>query len=155
MNRTPVVISLTLLFWAGFVSSISFMEAWLKFQSGVTDLHGLFVNPPEKIFNNIKKTMKTKYLPVDPDYLENFEHAISAKHTVTVQYFEKENTLKKAEGRVTQISLNKKDEEYLEFENGQKIRLDRIIVFNGKPGPAFDEYDSFALACLDCMGGMD
>lgn len=37
MNRTPVVISLTLLFWAGFVSSISFMEAWLKFQApGVT-----------------------------------------------------------------------------------------------------------------------
>lgn len=37
MNRPPVVISLTLLFWAGFVSSISFMEAWLKFQApGVT-----------------------------------------------------------------------------------------------------------------------
>jgi hypothetical protein len=36
-----------------------------------------------------------------------------------------------------------------------KIRLDRIIVFNGKPGPAYDEYDSYALACLDCTGGMD
>jgi len=44
MNRTPVIISLTLLFWAGFVSSISFMEAWLKFQApGVTLPIGLSI----------------------------------------------------------------------------------------------------------------
>lgn len=99
--------------------------------------------------------MTAKYLPVDPDYLESFEQAISSPQKITVQYFEKENTLKKAEGRITKISQNKIGEEFLVFESGQKIRLDRIVVFDGKPGPAFDEYDSFALACLDCMGGMD
>lgn len=99
--------------------------------------------------------MTAKYLPVDPDYLESFEQAISSPQKITVQYFEKENTLKKAEGSITKISQNKTGEEFLVFESGQKIRLDRIVVFDGKPGPAFDEYDSFALACLDCMGGMD
>lgn len=99
--------------------------------------------------------METKYLPVDPDYLDRFEQAISAKHKVTVQYFEKALSFKKTEGRVTKISHNKKGEDFLVFENGLKIRLDQIIAFNGKPGPAFEKYDSFALACLDCMGGMD
>lgn len=37
MNKTPAIVSGTLFFWAGFVCSISFMEAWLKFQApGVT-----------------------------------------------------------------------------------------------------------------------
>ncbi len=44
MSRTPAIISGTLLFWAGFVSSISFMEAWLKFQApGVTLPVGLSI----------------------------------------------------------------------------------------------------------------
>jgi len=44
---------------------------------------------------------------------------------------------------------------YLRFENGVQVRLDRIIVINGRPGPAFEEYEGYALACLDCSGGMD
>jgi len=28
-------------------------------------------------------------------------------------------------------------------------------TINGKPGPAYDEYDRYGLACLDCGGGMD
>jgi hypothetical protein len=46
-------------------------------------------------------------------------------------------------------------EQFLSFENGQKVRVDRVITINGIPGPAYDEYDGFALACLDCKGGMD
>lgn len=37
MGRTPAIFAGTLFFWAGFVASISFLEAWLKFQApGVT-----------------------------------------------------------------------------------------------------------------------
>jgi hypothetical protein len=36
---------------------------------------------------------------------------------------------------------------------GEQVRLDRIITINGKPGPAFDEYDNYANACLSCQGG--
>ena len=40
--RLKVVSPLVLIFWAGFVSSISFMEAWLKFQApGITLSLGL------------------------------------------------------------------------------------------------------------------
>lgn len=44
MKKTPVPLSGILFFWAGFVSSISFMEAWLKFQApGVTLESGLSI----------------------------------------------------------------------------------------------------------------
>ncbi len=44
MKKTPVPVSGILFFWAGFVSSISFMEAWLKFQApGVTIETGLSI----------------------------------------------------------------------------------------------------------------
>lgn len=49
MNCSNFVILVLLLFWAGFVSSISFMEAWLKFRAkGVTLNVGLSIG--KKIF---------------------------------------------------------------------------------------------------------
>jgi hypothetical protein len=35
------------------------------------------------------------------------------------------------------------------------VRLDRIITINGKPGPAFDEYDNYANGCLSCKAGYE
>jgi hypothetical protein len=46
-------------------------------------------------------------------------------------------------------------EEYLVFDSGDEVRIDRIITINGIPGPAYDEYDAFALACLNCNVGAD
>jgi hypothetical protein len=99
--------------------------------------------------------MNTKYLPVDPDYSERFEQAISEKKEVAVFYFGEGNSLNNVNGKPVEIISSTNHEEFLEFQDGFKIRLDRIIVFDGNPGPAYDEYDSYALACLDCTGGMD
>lgn len=99
--------------------------------------------------------MNLKYIPVDPDYLEQIEQVISEENEVSVHYFEKDNILKKVTGKISEIYSNQNNEDFLVLKDKVKIRLDRIIVFNGKPGPAYDEYDSYALACLDCMGGMD
>jgi hypothetical protein len=99
--------------------------------------------------------MNTKYLQVDLDFLEQIEKTISENNSISVHYFEEENTLENAKGKVKAIETNRSRGEFIVFDNGQKIRLDRIIVFNGKPGPAYNEYDSYALACLDCTGGMD
>lgn len=99
--------------------------------------------------------MNTKYLQVDLDFLEQIEKTISENNSISVHYFEEENTLENAKGKIKEIETNSSRGEFIVFDNGQKIRLDRIIVFNGNPGPAYDEYDSYALACLDCTGGMD
>ena len=99
--------------------------------------------------------MNSKYLPVNPDYLESFEQAINEKKTMKVVYFGEENSINDTKGRPVKIVSTPNHAEFLMLEDDLKIRLDRIIVFDGKPGPAYDEYDSYALACLDCMGGMD
>jgi len=99
--------------------------------------------------------MATDYLPVNPDFEELFEQAVSDNRFVSIHYFGQENTVESEKGKLKHLLSNARHEEFVVFENGKQIRLDRIIVFDGKPGPAYDEYDSFALACLDCMGGMD
>lgn len=38
------------------------------------------------------------------------------------------------------------------LDNNEHIRIDRIITLFGKPGAAYDEYDAFANACLNCAG---
>lgn len=54
MNWINFIILVILLFWAGFVSSISFMEAWLKFRAkGVTLNIGLSIG--KKIFTSLNR----------------------------------------------------------------------------------------------------
>lgn len=54
MNWSNFIILAVLLFWAGFVSSISFMEAWLKFRAkGVTLTIGLSIG--KKIFTSLNR----------------------------------------------------------------------------------------------------
>ncbi|HYX08135.1 MAG TPA: hypothetical protein VE912_15500 [Bacteroidales bacterium] len=49
-----IISSITVLFWAGFVSSISFMEAWLKFRAeGVTQTTGLSIG--KKVFTAMNR----------------------------------------------------------------------------------------------------
>ncbi len=54
MKKAAFVVIVIVLFWAGFVSSISFMEAWLKFQApGVTLPIGLSIG--KKIFTALNR----------------------------------------------------------------------------------------------------
>jgi hypothetical protein len=54
MNWCIFIILAILIFWAGFVSSISFMEAWLKFRAeGVTLNIGLSIG--KKIFTSLNR----------------------------------------------------------------------------------------------------
>lgn len=54
MNWSTFIILAILIFWAGFVSSISFMEAWLKFRAkGVTLNVGLSIG--KKIFTSLNR----------------------------------------------------------------------------------------------------
>lgn len=97
--------------------------------------------------------MKTDYSPVYPVYHEVFS-AEQEKEFSKVFYFGKGSDVEEVKGKITGV---KKEyfEEYLVFDTSDKVRIDRIITINGIPGPAYDEYDRFALACLDCSAGMD
>lgn len=94
--------------------------------------------------------MSTRYIPVDQDYHEMIEQERAKNATATVHFFTKENSLGEEKAKISGLTTNMRNEEFVSLENGKEIRIDRIIVINGKPGPAYDEYDSYALACLDC-----
>lgn len=94
-------------------------------------------------------TMETDFSPIHPDYYDLFSKE-QEKEFSKVFYFGTGSDVEEAKGKIT--GLVKKDafEEYLAFDSGDEVRVDRIITVNGKPGPAYDEYDAYALACLNC-----
>ena len=98
--------------------------------------------------------MKSTYLPIDPDFFEMFENEIK-KDSIKVVYFDQGTNLEEANGKAEAI-VNKNGHEYfIKYLSGQEVRVDRIIVYNGKPGPAFAEYDAYALECLSCKAGYE
>lgn len=98
--------------------------------------------------------MKTDFNFVDPVYDEIFAEE-QEKDFSKVIYFGNRVELLEASGKITGIEKNELREEYMCFDSGAQVRIDRIISINGKPGPAFDEYNRHAEACLDCNVGDD
>ncbi len=97
----------------------------------------------------------TRYLPVDPDFLDLIDSVMKKNAAIVVHYFGPDHELCDARGVVEAVVTNQDREEYLVLHSGDHVRLDRIITLNGIPGPAYGTYDSYAAACMDCAGGMD
>ncbi len=99
---------------------------------------------------------QSAYIPIDPDFFDLFKKEIE-KDSVKVFYFDIEQypQLEEVEGKATGIVDRKQSGQFMVFDNGAEVRLDRIVVYNGKPGPAYDEYDAYALAPLTCKAGYD
>ncbi|WP_291857320.1 hypothetical protein [Marinilabilia sp.] len=96
----------------------------------------------------------SKYLQVDPDFYEILEATVHKNDVQNVFFFLPDNTLGQVKGKYN--GLNKNSEgEFVTLKNGEFARLDRIITINGKPGPAFDEYDNYSNECLSCKAGYD
>ena len=99
--------------------------------------------------------MTPTYLPIDPDYFDLFEKEMK-KGAARVIYFAFTEKPELEEEKGTITKLDEKDAAYfLFFENGETVRVDVIIVINGKTGPAYDEYDAYALAPLTCKAGYE
>ncbi len=94
------------------------------------------------------------YMPVDPDVMELLRKEIALKAVRTI-YFGEGTELKEANGKVADMISKGGFEYFLKYSNGEEVRIDRIISYNLKPGPAYDEYDEYALQCLTCQAGYD
>lgn len=95
------------------------------------------------------------FLPVDPVYNEIILELGASGQELLVHYFDEHNRVREMRGPFAGLIRNDSGEEFVVLDGNGQVRTDRIIAVSGKPGPAYDEYDSYALACLDCMGGMD
>ena len=98
--------------------------------------------------------MQQLYLPIDPDFFDLFEKE-NEKDSTKVVYFGEGTKLEEVVDKIDSIVKRKKNAYFMKFQNGEEVRVDRIIVYNGKPGPAFDEYDAYANECLSCKAGYE
>ncbi|MBX2901653.1 MAG: hypothetical protein KF775_18535 [Cyclobacteriaceae bacterium] len=99
--------------------------------------------------------MNTSFTPVSYDYREIIEEAIDQRKSGRIFFFNNDVQLDSADGQIISLTEHKNSGWFIHLEPEHQIRIDRIITIFGKPGPAYDEYDAYANACLDCKGGYD
>lgn len=99
--------------------------------------------------------MDTSYLPVQYYYIESIQEAISKEKSGKVFFFNGDNAVDSVEGRVIDLKEISGKGFFIFMDPGADVRIDRIITLFGKPGAAYDEYDSFANQCLSCTAGYD
>lgn len=100
-------------------------------------------------------TKNKSYLPVDPDFFDRVEEISKLNKEVAINFFNSEDKVDGTKDIVLGIFSEDGFSQFLKFKNHSPVRLDRVITLKGLPGPAFDEYDRYALECLTCMGGME
>ncbi len=99
-------------------------------------------------------SLKNAYLPVAWEYREVIEEEIKKNSTGKIFYFCQDEGICEVRGRI--IELKEENEGlFIVLDTESKVRIDRIITLYGKPGAAYDEYDAYANACMDCMGGYE
>lgn len=99
--------------------------------------------------------METSYTPVSWDFREVIDEQIN-KHTQgKIFYFGKDEFISEAAGSIAKLAEVPGQGMFIELDSRAQIRIDRIITLFGKPGPAYDEYDAYANACLSCTGGYE
>lgn len=96
--------------------------------------------------------METSYTPVDYNYREIIQEEIERGTNGKIFHFSAGNNLESSEGRVVACEEKPGKGIFIQLDNDETIRIDRIITLFGKPGAAYDEYDAYANACLNCAG---
>ena len=99
--------------------------------------------------------MELSYTPVQYIYREIVEEEINKRSFGKVFFFNNAQAVDSLEGRVDKMEEIRGKGIFIFLDSGVSIRIDRIITLFGKPGAAFDEYDSYANQCLSCTGGYD
>lgn len=91
-----------------------------------------------------------RYLPVPWDFREVLDEVMQQERSGRIHYFSKAPLIERVEGRIMSL-LKEPSGEYLITDGKDKVRLDKIITLFGKPGPAFDDYESYGNACMNCF----
>src|SRR5688572_30057185 len=98
--------------------------------------------------------MDTSYTPVSYDYREVIAEQIAKRTSGKVFYWDADQKVADETGLVTDLTEIPGKGMFITLDSGASIRIDRIITLFGKPGAAYDEYDSFANQCLSCTAGV-
>lgn len=97
--------------------------------------------------------METSYTPVQYVFREVIQEEIEKQTRGKVFHFLRDNTVESSEGQIICMEEIPGKGIFILMDPERQIRIDRIITLFGKPGAAFDEYDAYANACMNCTGG--
>jgi hypothetical protein len=97
-------------------------------------------------------TTPSSYTPVSWDYREVIQEQLKKGTKGKIFYFSEKEGISEVSGKILNL-IDEPDGVFIEVDDQSKIRIDRIITLFGKPGAAYDEYDAYANACMECMGG--
>jgi hypothetical protein len=100
-------------------------------------------------------TMTTSYSPVQYVFREIIDEQILEQAEGKVFFFDDDNKVDSWEGKLLRMNEIPQQGIFIFMAPEKQIRIDRIITLFGKPGAAFDEYDSYGNQCLSCTGGYD
>lgn len=109
----------------------------------------------EQVMSNNKTLPDDSYLPVAWEYQEAIQEEIKKSSKGKIFFFNQNKELDAATGTVVSMEEEKGKGLFVHLDTNAKIRADRIITFFGKIGAAYDEYDAYANACMDCLGGYE
>ncbi len=98
--------------------------------------------------------MYSSYTPVAYEYREVIEEEIGRKTIGKVFFWSPEGVVDEVAGVVIKLEELTGEGLFIFMDSGVRVRIDRIITLFGKPGAAYDEYDSFANQCLSCTAGV-
>jgi Rho-binding antiterminator len=93
--------------------------------------------------------MKTSYRPVSCDFYDELLDLATRKENIKIVVFNSNDTLDSFYGVIHDV-YTKNGEEFISIGDFSPVRLDRIITYNGKPGPNFSEYESRGDLCHEC-----
>jgi hypothetical protein len=96
----------------------------------------------------------TTFTPVSYIFKEKLMESISSGRIGKIFYFNPQDAFDCAEGKVVALHEISGEGVFVTIEPHIQIRIDRIITLFGGPGPAYDEYDRFANACMECDYGI-
>jgi hypothetical protein len=97
--------------------------------------------------------MAGSFTPVAYDFRDVIADQLEKKATGKVFFFNENDEVDSYEGQLITVEEIPQQGIYIRLSPENKVRIDRIITLFGKPGAAFDEYDSFSNQCLACTGG--
>lgn len=98
--------------------------------------------------------MTSSFTPIAYAYKELLDEAKASRQTGKIFFFNQHNVFDCVEGEIENVIENK-DGQFVVLTPPATLRIDRIITLYGKPFAAYDEYDAYGNACLDCKGGYD
>lgn len=97
--------------------------------------------------------MPASFTPVSYDFREVIAEQVDKQKEGRIFFFNDNDEVDSIDGKALGLVDIPQRGMFLNVSPDKQLRIDRIITLFGKPGAAYDEYDSFANQCLACTGG--